>query len=149
MAQKSPRPASVFGSGLLSACFLYAGVMKLISGPSATYLALGSIGLEWPALVRWLAVALPVIEILLGLWLVSGIRESFALLTCIAAFSLFSAIAIMVGSNVGWTAPCTCTGSLRGEPVWLALGRNAVLLVLSIWLFKLCPPKAAGKAFAA
>lgn len=122
---------TVIGSCVLGASFGYTGAAKVASGPAATYLALATMGITDPWFMEGFAAALPWVEILLGCWLLTGIAHRTASLAALTLLSAFTSGVVILGISTGWKAACTCTGSLTGESVAVALARNAILLSLA------------------
>jgi uncharacterized membrane protein YphA (DoxX/SURF4 family) len=114
--------------------FIAAGVLKIghASDLAATINAF-ALGLPGP-LVAVIAVALPPLEILLGVYLLGG-----WLLTWTSAFAtaLLAAFAIVVASVVarGIATPCGCFGPGDTAPAtWATVGRDALFLIPALYL---------------
>lgn len=125
---------TIIGSALLSYVFLSFGLFKLLKGPAATVVALASLGFGQPTIVLSAARLLPWMEIALGLWLLSGFRGWHAACVALLVLCFLSAIALLLGVQQGWGAPCSCGGALLGEAVGVSLVRNLLLAVLAACL---------------
>ncbi len=82
MSRPSPRVRAVLGTSLLAFVFGYAGVMKVISGPEATYLALVTAGVGDAGVIKATGWLLPIVEMLLAAWLLSGLFPVSACRVC-------------------------------------------------------------------
>lgn len=128
--------ASILGSCALALIFLLLGALKVVDGPAATQLTLASIGVSDPLLLRLAGRGLPAVELFLGAWLLSGVAPRRSAFFSLLVLSLFTSSLVLVGANSGWGAPCTCSGTIYGEPVVLGLIRNGVLLGVAAWLVR-------------
>lgn len=97
-----------------------------------------------------LALAIVAAESILGLWLLSGFRRSFAGVSTLFLLALFTG-AIVFDIFSPHPKPCGCFGEVWAaahNPIlierWLALGvmRNIVLMALAAFLFLAPPTKA-------
>lgn len=130
------RATSIVGSCALALVFLVMGALKVAEGPAATQLALASIGFSDPAFLRIVGRGLPFVELLLGTWLLSGIAPRRSAVFAVLVLSLFTSSLVLVGSTSGWGTPCTCSGTIYGEPVLSGLIRNGVFLCVALWLVR-------------
>jgi putative oxidoreductase len=120
---------------LMGGLFVFAGAIKL-RDPSAFAVEIDHYEL-WPELAPYLAVTLPVIEIVLGLalWGLPRPWRQAAALGCgllMSAFTFAAASALARGLDVN----CGCFGSGSGPITWLTLVRDGLLLgacVLLVW----------------
>lgn len=83
----------------------------------------------WPG-AAWPAAALVAFEVLLGGWLLSGVRPGMARWTAIACFAAF--LVVMVAKGAAGLGNCGCFGSLSVNP-WLAAGLDLGVVVLLVW----------------
>ena len=116
----------------LAAVFVVAGVAKLLDldGSMAAVR-----GFHLPErLVRPVGLGLPMVEIVAAVLLLPSFTAWFGAL--LAALLLVGFLAGMVNSlRLGEAPDCHCFGQLHSEPVGpRAIGRNAVLLILSLFL---------------
>jgi uncharacterized membrane protein YphA (DoxX/SURF4 family) len=125
----------------LGAVFLAAGALK-VGHPVAFHADLLAYGLGAPdSLLRFLAVALPWIEVVSGALLLAGLwPETVGVV--VAALCLVFVIALAQAVGRGLELSCGCFGAWT--PGWfdrpaVALVRSAGLLVASVWLV-LRPP---------
>ncbi len=100
---------------LMGAMLVIAGVLKALDGPARTVAFVAGYRILPEALVRPLGVALPYLEIFLGLYLVLGL---FTIVAARVASAQFVVFAIAVGSLVvrGIAADCGCFGSAVPTP---------------------------------
>lgn len=112
---------------VLSVTFIGLGLLKLFSGPALTKIASLTLGMSDPNIVSISARTLPIFEIALGVWLAIGVRRRAAAGTALATLTAFTCALIALGQVAGWGAPCNCTGSPTGEPIYIALMRNIAL----------------------
>jgi len=120
------------GIGLL---FVASGALKIghASDLAATITAFG-LGLPGP-LVAVIAIALPPLELLLGIYLIGGWLLAA---TSAAAAVLFAAFIAVLASVVarGLNVPCGCFGPGDTEPAtWWTVARDALFLVPACYLF--------------
>jgi len=111
----------------LAALFLYAGVSKW-GDPAAFAVEIDHYELL-PAFAPYLAVALPAIEIVLGLSLLVLPRmwRRSAALACAGLMLAFTGAAVYALRR-GLNIDCGCFGSGSGPITWLTLVRDAALL---------------------
>lgn len=118
----------------LGLLFVAAGALKLghASDLAATITAFG-LGLPGP-LVATIAIALPPLEVLLGIYLIGG----WLLPLTSAASTLLLAAFIAVLSSVagrGISVPCGCFGTADAGPItWATVGRDALFLLPAAYL---------------
>jgi uncharacterized membrane protein YphA (DoxX/SURF4 family) len=137
------------GQGLTSAVLLYAALLKLISGPGQVVAALSAARLLGRPASLATARALPWIELLLGLWLLTGIRKRAASVFVGLILIAFSAFLFVLGSRTGWSNHCGCIGALDPANIAVSLLRNGLLLVLTLTVFFFSrPAKSSGASSA-
>jgi uncharacterized membrane protein YphA (DoxX/SURF4 family) len=119
----------------LGALFLVAGVLKIgHAGDLAAAITAYRFGLP-PPLVAAIAVALPPLEILLGIYLIAGLLLPVS--SGVAAM-LLALFIIAVASAVvrGLSAPCGCFGPGDNQPAtWLTVARDVCFLVPAVYLW--------------
>ncbi len=119
----------------IGAAFLYAGILKWrdpigFSDSIATFHALP------PQLINLAALALPPLEVFLGVLVILGIwtRQGLFGLGLLTAIFLFALAQALIR---GLPVDCGCFGS--GEPslwgTWLAIGRDFIIFLLIIALY--------------
>jgi len=115
----------------LGALFLWAAVPKLLD-PSGFAEAIGNYHLLPAAVVGPLAVAMPVLETVVGLALVSGVEARGGAIVAGLLLVVFAAAmtqAILRGIDLD----CGCFGAeTRAQVTWWSVGRNAGLTLLSV-----------------
>lgn len=137
------KPVLSFAARLaLAGTFLFAAASKL-GDPTAFAVEIGHYELL-PELAPYIAIALPMIEVVVGLTLLlapSLWRRSAALVCAVlmAAFTFAASAALIRGLNID----CGCFGGGSGPITWLTLVRDGVLLALCAWLIR--EPSAAAK----
>lgn len=114
--------------------FLAAGILK-IGHPAdlAAAITAFKLGLP-PPFVAGLAVALPPLEILLGIYLVAGLLLPVSSLVATGVLALFS---VVVAAAVirGLSAPCGCFGPGDNQPAtWMTVFRDGCLLAAAAYL---------------
>jgi hypothetical protein len=82
-----------------------------------------------------MAAGIPLAELLLGAWLLSGRRLAGAAVASIAMHSLYaawSAVSVLRGLEL---SNCGCFGVFLARPLnWLTVAEDLVMVALSIWL---------------
>jgi len=122
---------------LLGSVFLVAAADKF--GPNGVHLQRTVLGYDLlsPRLARWLAAALPPVETVCGLLLLSGFCSEFAVAAAIALLGLFT-LALTVSVMRGHAHPCGCAQSL--EPIrWRMVLRNLCLIAVAVTLWLVGP----------
>jgi putative oxidoreductase len=120
---------------VIGGLFIWAGCLK-IGDPQQFADSVASFALLPKQLINLIALGLPPLEVLAGLWLISGWKESpatFALLILTVVFALALGQALVRGLQVD----CGCFGA--GEPsvwkTWVSLGRDLLLMAGLSWLY--------------
>ena len=122
---------SLAATRVAGAVLCCAGALKIVGGQDRAVLP----GLAPP----WVTAALPALELLLGVWLVSGVFRFGAYLIALVTFSLFSLVALsQVQSGA---SDCGCFGSAVTVSPWLTLTLD-VTLVFALLRFR---PRWAGR----
>jgi uncharacterized membrane protein YphA (DoxX/SURF4 family) len=118
----------------LGALFIIAGALKLSHAPDlAAAITAYRLGLP-PTVVAAMALALPPFEILLGMYLITGLLLPVSSTIALVTLALFTAI---VTSTVvrGISAPCGCFGPGDNSPAtWLTVLRDVSFLVPAMYL---------------
>jgi len=127
---------------LVGGLFIYSGILK-VSAPLPFADSIVGFQIVPPFLVSGIAIGLPPLEIFLGAMLVSGWQAraaSFGVLILSVLFFLILLQALARGLQVD----CGCFGS--GEPsvlkMWMAAGRDALLIAASVCLYRSASEKA-------
>ena len=132
---------------VLSLTFLFSGGVKLIDPRGTQYkiedygAAFGLTNLmpEWLPLV--LACVLAIVEFLMGVYLLFGIRRRFTLSTAICFLLIMTPLTLYLALN-NPVSDCGCFGDAVVLSNWQTFAKNLVLLVLSIialYYYKLMP----------
>jgi len=120
----------------LGGVFLYAGTTKIVN-PQAFADSIATFKMLPPQLINIVALGLPPLEILLGLFLITGWEGRTASLA-VAGLSIVFGIALGQALIRGLVVDCGCFGS--GEPstlkAWASFGRTLLLLVGSLWVYR-------------
>jgi putative oxidoreductase len=118
---------------LIGGLFIYAAVPK-IRNPLAFADSIETFRLLPPELINLLALTLPPLEIILGVFLIIGWKQrviAFSILILTIVFAL----GLVQGLARGLVIDCGCFGS--GEPsvwkTWISLGRDLVLMAAT-WI---------------
>lgn len=117
---------AVVAAVVLAAVFVVAAVTKL-AAPSAWVAQAAGLGVP-----RAVALVVPVVEVVLGAWLLVQWERRTA---AVAAAGLIAAFSALIAFRLakGQRPPCACFGSLSARPLGPgALVRNAVLLAAAI-----------------
>lgn len=136
-ASRTPRALAI----ILGFVWLVAGAAKA-SDPVGFHGDLLAYGLPWPdLLLRWVAVTLPWLELLLGGCLIVG-RWTGTAARLGTVLGLLFVVLLVQGLVRGLDLRCGCFG--RWWPRWaehpvVALGRAAAVLVGSAWLARRHP----------
>jgi uncharacterized membrane protein YphA (DoxX/SURF4 family) len=117
-----------------SLVFIYSGWLK-VRDPAAFLVAIRSFHILPDPFAAWLALALPWLEILAGLAVLTGWLRSGGLLMLNVSLVIF-AVALASAWVRGLDVECGCFGSGRGATgIRDALLRDAVLLAVGLWLW--------------
>ena len=114
--------------------FVVSGILK-INHAADLAATIAGFQLHIPgAVIAVLAVALPPLEILLGLYLTSGFLLFAASTTAFVLLLIFIAVLISVVLR-GLAVPCGCFGPGDTEPTtWATVGRDAIAALLPAYL---------------
>ena len=132
---------------VLGLTFLFSGVVKLIDPRGTQYkiedygAAFGLTSLMPEGLPLVLACALAIVEFLMGVWLLFGIRRRFTLSTAICFMLVMTPLTLYLALK-NPVSDCGCFGDAVVLSNWQTFGKNVVLLVLSIialYYYKLMP----------
>jgi uncharacterized membrane protein YphA (DoxX/SURF4 family) len=131
----------------LAGLFIYAGVVKLRS-PADFALEISRYELL-PELSAYAAAMLPTIELTLGAGLLALPRpwqraSALGILVLMLVFTVAAGSAIARGLDI----ECGCFGDASGEVTWLTLGRDLVLVAMSLALVLSPPADAKAQALA-
>ena len=123
--------ARVFVGGTL----LAAGILKLGHFDSlASTIAAYRIPLLSPEIIAPLSVAIPLVEILLGAYVLVGLYTRVAASLALFEFVVFAAAVASVVVR-GIPAPCGCFGPGDTRPAsWLEVGRDLALAILAAFI---------------
>lgn len=122
---------------VLSLTFLFSGGVKLIDPRGTQYkiedygaaFGLTSMMPEWLPLV--LACVLAIVEFLMGVYLLFGIRRRLTLSTAICFMLVMTPLTLYLALN-NPVSDCGCFGDAVVLSNWQTFGKNVVLLILSI-----------------
>ena len=102
---------------VVASVLLFAGVLKIIqwraTAKGQTRL-IHAVGMKSTHVVSITVALLPVIELALAAWLLTGRRASVALVASTTMLALFSFI-LLKALRAGYDGPCTCFGSTGGD----------------------------------
>ncbi len=132
-AQRALPVVSLTARLAIAGIFLFAGASKL-RDPTGFAVEIGYYELL-PGLAPYVAIVLPMIEVVAGLTLLLAPRlwRRAAAVVCavlMAAFTFAASAALVRGLNID----CGCFGGGSGPITWLTLVRDGVLLALCGWL---------------
>ncbi|MGH7729295.1 MAG: MauE/DoxX family redox-associated membrane protein, partial [Vulcanimicrobiaceae bacterium] len=123
----------------LGALLLVAGAIKLHDGPTSVASSIAAYRILAPALVAPLAIALPLFEIFLGLYLVLGLFVRAVALVTALEFVVF---ALAVASLVirGLPADCGCFGTaVHTPPSWWHVAADLLLALAALVVARAAP----------
>lgn len=135
--KKVLKPDYLYPAGLYIIAFIliFSGMSKVLD-PDILTGTLQSLNILPDVLIIILSVTLPVLEILIGIILLTKLHVRLILMITIllfAAFWIYSIFGILTGLN----NECGCFGSIiRTETGWGMLVRNSILLTIVILLYK-------------
>jgi uncharacterized membrane protein YphA (DoxX/SURF4 family) len=127
-------PLQLGGRALLGTIYLWAGVAK-VTNTAAAVLAVGAYRVLPHVLVRPVAVALPWVEIALGLFILVGLFSRFSAIG-LSLLTLAYIAAMAQAMARGLAIDCGCFGGNgTGSGVtWLDLARDVGLLAVGLFL---------------
>ena len=125
------RALLIAGQVLLAAIFIYAGYAKLREPWPQFAVAINSFKLVPITWLEPLAKWVPWAELLLGLWIVSGVLLRWSALTASAVLTFFFAVLIR-SYAMGLEVDCGCFGSGEGGLGPMRLFEEAVMLALAV-----------------
>ena len=113
---------------ILGLILLFSGIAKIADPSNAVNLML-EFKIVPEALILIIISALPVLEILIGVLLVSGMYHKSAVISALILFSGFLIISIY-GTIIGLNSDCGCFGSvIKSRIGWRMVVRNGVFVV--------------------
>ena len=117
----------------LGGLFLYSGVLK-VAAPLPFADSIASFQIVPPALIAFVALGLPPLEIILGAMLISGWRVRIASL---GVFFLSVVFCLVLSQALarGLQVDCGCFGGGQSSQPWVSLSRDIVLIAVSAWLY--------------
>jgi len=118
---------------ILSFIFITAGVLKIISPDNTGDILIFIFEIEYST-ANFIVYSLASIELMLGIGLLLGIKESFIKKLTLFSCSLFLLIAI-IGYLDNWQLTCGCFGRFSfGKFDVPMILRNSLLLFMAIWI---------------
>ena len=120
---------------LLGLIFLFAGAMKL-KDPESLVKSIEAYRLLPPEVVPWVASSLPIFELIVGLFLVTGWRWRVGALS--ACFLLLIFLVALVSALIrGISIECSCFGTIAflGVTPEAMLVRNSLLFLIAIFCY--------------
>lgn len=125
---------------LLAVVFLFSGVTKAIDPHGTEYkigdylTAFGIGGLLPESLPLTLAMALAVVEFMVGLFLAFGINRRFATVLCLVIMLFMTPLTLYI-AVVNPVSDCGCFGEVLVISNWQTFAKNVILLVAVLSLF--------------
>lgn len=121
---------------IIAFILLVSGIIKIISPENFLNTLNTTLNFLSESIIILIAAALPVIEIALGLMLVLRTKVKETLAAAVILFSIFLLFSIY-GTIAGFGVDCGCFGTvIKNEFGILMIGRNFVLLLISLLLYK-------------
>lgn len=123
--------ATLISRLVLGGVFLVAGATK-VADPGGLAASIRSYGLSLPEwFVSASAYALPLLEVMLGLYLIVGLFAKISAWATSAMMVVF-AVALVQGALRGLEIDCGCFGSAGEGNIWLDAARDSGLLALGL-----------------
>lgn len=124
---------------VVGATFLFSGIAKCVDPVGSAiyvdkYLATYALDAFMP-LSQGIAIALMVVETLLGVWLIFGAFRRFTLLVSLVIISLFTVVTLL-SATVLPIGECGCFGDIVELTPWQTFLKNILLLALCIALWR-------------
>jgi putative oxidoreductase len=121
---------------ILGGAFVYAGILKIRS-PLEFADNIAAYQLLPASMINVLALGLPFLEIVGGLSVLGGVLIRIGTLGILALLIVFIG-AIVEALEKGLSIDCGCFGGHSGleSNLWVALGRNLVLLLLAAFIYR-------------
>lgn len=121
---------AIVGGTLLAAGVLKIGHFDSLAGTIAAY----RIPFLAPALIAPLSVAIPLVEVLLGAYVLLGLYARAAAAIALCEFAIFAAaVASVVVRHI--PAPCGCFGPGDTRPAsWVEVARDLALALIAIFI---------------
>ena len=120
----------IVGGTLLAAGLLKLGHFDSLASTIAAY----RIPLLSPEVIAALSVAIPLVEILLGAYILIGLYTRTVAALAMCEFAVFAAAVASVVIR-GIPAPCGCFGPSDTRPAsWLEVGRDLTLALMAIFI---------------
>lgn len=128
--------AYLIARGILGGIFVYAGILKMRS-PIEFADNIAAYQLLPANTINALALGLPFFEIICGLLVLGGLRIRIGTLGISTMLFVFMG-AILTALKRGLSIDCGCFGghSWVESNLWVALGRNVVLLLLAMYIYR-------------
>lgn len=120
--------------GSYGAIFVFAGLAKLFGDGKPVLDMLRGIGVL-PGLAGGAVVALPWLELILGVWFFVNWKQRLRNLIACAGLSVFTLV-LVLGARNGSKA-CGCFGSYFGESIQSAIARDIVFILGTLFLLTL------------
>lgn len=122
---------------IVGATFLFSGFVKAVDPVGTTiyvekYLSTYSLDVLMPC-ATYFAVALSVVELVLGAALVVNLFRRYALLAVVAILALFSVVTLL-GATVLPIGDCGCFGEALKLSPWATFIKNIFLLLIALYL---------------
>lgn len=128
-------PLTILLRLLLGGAFVFAGVLKIID-PAKFAQDVTNYRLVPDQLVNLVAILLPWLEVVAGLFVLTGVWLRAATLVLTALTALFLVV-ILSALARGLNIECGCFGTVGGKHIGLInLGIDGVLICISAWLLK-------------
>ena len=129
---------------VVGATFLFSGIAKCIDPVGSAiyvdkYLATYALDAFMP-LSQGIAIALMVVETLLGVWLIFGTFSRFTTLASLVIISFFTVVTLL-SATVLPIGECGCFGDIVELTPWQTFLKNILLLALCIALWHCCGEK--------
>jgi len=117
---------------LLGIVLIFSGITKIIDPSKAV-----DFMLEFKVIPEFLILIvvsiLPILEILIGVLLISGMYQKFASISALVLFSGFFIISIY-GTIIGLSSDCGCFGSvIKSRIGWSMVVRNGVFVMEAVY----------------
>lgn len=125
----------LLGRVAVAGVLLYAGFQKAVAPAAEFAAAMANYHLFPTAILKPLSIAVPYVEMWIGLFLLTGLHTRWAALAAASLFAGFIAVIGITALRGIDLASCGCFGSDLFSPK-ITLVMDAVLLVLSVLIWK-------------
>lgn len=114
---RSTSTADIILTCAVGCVFLVAGAQKILFGVEALLRLFNSLGVSPAWGTQGISRILAVVEVLVGLWLMSGVRAALVVRVAPVFLLGFTLLLVYAGFKVGWHAECGCSFTLTASSI--------------------------------